>query len=55
MGLYVNSIEQAADIIRRYEKCGICEDCGLRDGGWKCSYVYEQAVKYLEKLGQKNN
>lgn len=49
MEYYIMNKEHAEAIIKRYEKCGICLECGLRAGGWRCSYLYEKAVEYLEK------
>lgn len=49
MEFYIRDKEQAFSIIDRYNKCGICSECGLTAEGWKCLYLYERAVEYLEK------
>lgn len=49
MEFYIRSKEQALAIIKRYEKCGTCSECGLQAGGWQCSYLYDKALAYVEK------
>lgn len=31
-----------------YNKCRNCGECDLNAEGWKCSYIYEQAQKYIK-------
>lgn len=53
---YVRSAEQAHAIIDAYRKCGICSDCPLNSPeGWRCSYLEEQARRYLERHGESVN
>lgn len=42
-------LEAAERIIDLYENhCSNCGECPLRAGGWRCTYVYMQSVKYVE-------
>lgn len=50
MEFMIYSKEQAKRILEAYKKCGICSECALHSPeGWKCSYLAEQARKYLKK------
>lgn len=47
---YIRSLEQANAIIKAYERCGSCDRCPLHTAeGWRCSYLYECAVRYIEQ------
>lgn len=47
---YIRSIEQAKSIINAYEHCSNCGACTLNmPEGWKCSYLYELALAYIEQ------
>lgn len=49
-------LEAAERIIDLYENhCSICSECPLRAGGWRCSYVYRQAVKYVENAQKRRS
>ena len=49
--IYIGSARQAKAIIEAYHRCGNCGNCPLHTcEGWRCSYLYEMAVKYLEKV-----
>lgn len=50
MEFMIYSKEQAEKILETYNKCGTCSECALNSPeGWKCSYLAEQARKYLKK------
>ena len=47
---YIRSLEQAKAIIDAYERCGSCDCCPLHTSeGWRCSYLYECAVNYIQR------
>ena len=49
--IYIGSARQAKAIIEAYRQCGNCGNCPLHTyEGWRCSYLYEMAVKYLKKV-----
>ena len=49
--IYIGSARQAKAIIEAYHRCGNCGDCPLHTcEGWRCSYLYEMAVRYLSKV-----
>lgn len=49
MDFYIRSREAAQAIIDAYRHCSNCSDCILdMPEGWKCSYLYDRAVRYLE-------
>lgn len=51
MDFIITSEEQAMAILNAYWECKICSDCILNTPeGWKCSYLAEQAKKYLKKM-----
>lgn len=53
---YIRSRAHAEAILRAYSKCGVCAECALNSPeGWRCSYLAEQAMKYLEKEGREGN
>lgn len=41
--------EMAKVIVALYEKCGICSECWLQAYGFRCSYLYEKALAYLNR------
>lgn len=45
---YIRDAAHAAAIIAAYQKCRNCGECDLNSEGWKCSYIYEQAQKYIK-------
>lgn len=49
--------EQAEAIIKAWNECSTCSECKLNTPeGWRCSYLKEQAEKYLRrKENGKNN
>lgn len=48
--LYIQNKEQAKKIIKAWNNCRICSECKLNSPeGWKCSYIKEQAEKYLKE------
>lgn len=47
---YIRDNEHAEKIIYAYNHCKTCSECILNTPeGWRCSHMYEQAQKYLEK------
>jgi hypothetical protein len=49
MRFFIRDKAAAQAIIDAYQQCRICSDCILHTPeGWKCSYQYECAVRYLE-------
>lgn len=47
---FIKSVEQAQAILAAYKRCGSCSECPLdTPEGWRCSYLAEQAERYLEK------
>lgn len=50
----ITSKEQAETILEKYYHCTTCSECGLRDEGWRCGYLAEQAQKYLEGKNETN-
>lgn len=47
---YIRDLEQARAIITAYERCSSCDRCPLHTPeGWRCSYLYDCAVKYIER------
>lgn len=48
--LHIRTKEQAEAIIKAWEECRICSECKLNSPeGWRCSYIKEQAEKYLKE------
>ena len=48
--LYIRNKEQAEKIIEAWKNCSICNECPLNSPeGWRCSYIKEQAEKYLKE------
>lgn len=47
--VFIRDEEMAMAIIDRYEKCGVCSECWLQAEGFRCSYVYEKALAYLNR------
>ena len=46
----IRNAEQARAIIDAYNRCPGCSDCPLSTPeGWRCSYLVEQARKYLSR------
>jgi hypothetical protein len=45
----ITSEEQARAIINAYNNCRDCGECPLNAEGWRCSYLYEVALRYLER------
>ena len=46
---YIRNKEVAKQIVEAFKQCGRCDNCILNSPeGWYCSYLYDQAVKYLE-------
>lgn len=51
---YIRGLEQAKAIIAAYERCSSCDRCPLcTPEGWRCSYLYDCAVNYIERHGVK--
>lgn len=49
MRLFIRDKAAAQAIIDAYQQCRNCSDCILHTPeGWRCSYQYECAVRYLE-------
>ena len=49
MGFFIRDKAAARAIIDAYQRCRICSECILHTPeGWKCSYQYDCAVRYLE-------
>lgn len=47
---YIQDDAQANAIIEAYNKCVGCNECYLNTAeGWRCSYLYKQAIKHFEK------
>lgn len=49
---HIRSLKQAKAIIAEYERCSSfsCGDCPLHTPeGWRCSYLYDCAVRYIER------
>lgn len=50
MSYVITSDEDARAIIDTYtNKCRNCGECSLNAEGWRCSYLYEVARRYLER------
>ena len=50
MEFMIYNREQAEKILKAFNECDTCSECALNTPeGWKCSYLAEQAKKYLEK------
>mgnify|MGYP007066967202 CR=1 FL=1 len=47
--VFIRDEEMARAIIARYEKCGVCSECWLQAEGFRCSYVYEKALAYINR------
>lgn len=51
---YIRDLEQARAIIAAYERCSSCDRCPLHTPeGWRCSYLYDCAVRYIEHHAEK--
>ena len=51
---YIRDLDQARAIIAAYERCSSCSDCPLHTPeGWRCSYLYDCAVRYIERHAEK--
>lgn len=51
---YIRDLEQARAIIAAYERCSSCDTCPLHTPeGWRCSYLYDCAVRYIERHAEK--
>jgi hypothetical protein len=49
MRLFIRDKAAAQAIIDAYQQCRNCSDCILHTPeGWRCSYQYECAMRYLE-------
>lgn len=47
---YIQDDAQANAIIEAYNKCVGCNECYPNTAeGWRCSYLYKQAIKHFEK------
>lgn len=47
---YIRDLEQAKAIVTAYERCCGCDRCPLSTAeGWRCSYLYDCAVRYIER------
>lgn len=47
----ITSEDQARAIISAYNKCSGCGECPLHNAeGWRCSYLFECACRYLKIL-----
>lgn len=42
-----SSVENAQAAVNAWNNCGNCQDCILNTPAYRCSYLYEQAIKYL--------
>lgn len=50
MNYEIRDKEHAESILKAYGNCSNCNECQLNTvEGWKCSYMAEQALKYLKK------
>ncbi len=48
----VQSKYQAEFILKKFTECGSCSECPLNEEGWRCSYLAEQAKKYLKNYAE---
>ena len=47
---YIRDAAHAAAILDEFRRCGNCGNCGLNTPeGWRCSYLYDCAVRYIER------
>lgn len=45
----IRDTAQAEQIMHAYEHCTTCSECLLHTPeGWRCSYMYQQAKRYLQ-------
>lgn len=51
---YVTDKEQAQSIIYYFNHCTTCSNCPLGNGPFRCGYMFDRAVSYLSKRGEKN-
>ena len=50
---FIRDMEQARAILNAYQRCAGCSECPLdTPEGWRCSYMAEQAEKYIENHGE---
>ena len=53
---YIRDLEHAKAIIAAYERCSSCDACPLHTPeGWRCSYLHDCAVRYIERHAEKAN
>ena len=56
MGFFIRDKAAAQAIIDAYQQCRICSECILHTPeGWKCSYQYECAGRYLENQQEEHS